>query len=65
MEDEQTNLRELLEEEEESKRAVEKQVATLQTQVSPNVEVFESQMVPSLVFLYELFISYIHLNFMY
>ena len=35
LEDEQHNLREMLEEEEESKRSVEKQVATLQTQVSP------------------------------
>lgn len=35
LEDEQSNLREMLEEEEESKKNVEKQVSNLQTQVGP------------------------------
>lgn len=44
LEGEQNNLRELLEEEEESKRNVEKQVSTLQCQVSPPCRPLEALM---------------------
>ena len=40
MEEEQNNLRDMLEEEEESKKNVEKQVSTLQTQVSSPWNIF-------------------------
>lgn len=42
LEDEQNNLREMLEEEEESKRNVDKQVSTLQSQVGPTCLTLEA-----------------------
>lgn len=44
MEDEQNNLREQLEEEEEGKRNVEKQVSTLQSQVGPPCQSLDAQL---------------------